>query len=261
MPRSKRSRPVTLAAVAKKPAKASAAKTIDALHEHLPSAQYVYVLTLRNPRNAHLTHLRARLPPSTKLLFGRAKVLAHALGGGKSHAAEPARGTAGLARYLKNERGGPVGILFADAGPAVVREMFDEFRPAEFAGAGQRAPRGFVLPAGTVYSHGGEVPIMNDQPAARTIEPDLRRLGVPVRMEEGRIVLSAEYVVCREGETLGSGQAALLRMFGVQVGEFRVELQACWSRDEEDVTDLRRGNDSGDDWGGIEDDGGIELDG
>ena len=262
MPRSKRSRPVTLAAVSKKPAKASAAKTVDALQDHLPSAQYVYVLTLRNPRNVHLTHLRSRLPPSTKLLFGRAKVLAHALGGGKSGAAEPARGTAGLAKFLKNERGGPVGVLFADARPAVVREMFSEFRPAEFASAGETAPRGFVLPAGTVYSYGGAVPTMNDQPAPRTIEPDLRKLGVPVRMEEGRIVLDVEYVVCRERETLGSGQAALLRMFGVQMGEFRADLQACWSRSEETVTDLRQGvEDSGDDWGGLEDDGGIELDG
>lgn len=66
---------------------------------------------------------------------------------------------------------------------------------------------------------------------AHSVEPNLRKLGVPSRLVKGRVELDAEFVVCREGEVLGSGQTTLLKMFGVAMAEFRVGVEAVWERE------------------------------
>lgn len=63
-------------------------------------------------------------------------------------------------------------------------------------------------------------------PISHSLEPELRRVGVPTRLEKGKVVLENEYVVCREGEVLDSRQTRLLKLFGVATAEFRVQLVA-----------------------------------
>ena len=72
------------------------------------------------------------------------------------------------------------------------------------------------------------------------MEPNLRRLGVPTRLVKGRVVLDTGdggegWTVCREGEVLGSGQSSLLKMFGVQMAEFRVRVVAWYERETGEV--------------------------
>ena len=43
--------------------------------------------------------------------------------------------------------------------------------------------------------------------------------------------LLADHAVCREGETLGAHQAAVLRIFDVKMAAFRMRLLACWHAD------------------------------
>ena len=78
-------------------------------------------------------------------------------------------------------------------------------------------------------------------PLAHSVEPNLRKLGLPTRLVKGRVVLDGEYVVCREGEVLGSGQTALLKMFGVAMAEFRVGVEAYWERETGEVTVVGEG--------------------
>lgn len=75
------------------------------------------------------------------------------------------------------------------------------------------------------------MPVEEDVPLAHSIEPTLRKLGVPTRLVKGRVELDSEFVVCKEGEVLGSGQTTLLKMFGVAMAEFRVGVEAYWERD------------------------------
>ena len=76
-----------------------------------------------------------------------------------------------------------------------------------------------------------------DVAMARSEEPNLRRLGVPVRMMKGRVLLDADegWTVCRKGEVLGSAQSSLLKMFGVQMAEFRVRVVAWYKRETGEV--------------------------
>ena len=93
------------------------------------------------------------------------------------------------------------------------------------------ASRSFVLPSGTLYSRGGDIPVEEDVPLAHSIEPTLRKLGVPTRLVKGMVELDSEFKVCREGDILGSGQTTLLKMFGVAMAEFRVAVMAYWERE------------------------------
>ena len=140
---------------------------------------------------------------------------------------------------------GSVGLLFTPRSPAEILSYFSSFTPLDFARAGTTATRTFTLPAGTVYSCGGEIPIEDDTPLAHGIEPTLRKLGVPSKLVKGRVELENEYVVCREGEVLGSGQTTLLKMFGVVTAEFKVALRAYWSAAKEEVVDLGAGEGGG----------------
>jgi mRNA turnover protein 4 len=161
------------------------------------------------------------------LFFGKTKVMAKALG--SSAADEPAEGTHRLAPYLH----GVVGLLFSPREPAAIRAFFDSFRPLDFARAGTKANTSFTIPAGIIYSQGGQLAPEDDLPLAGSIEPMLRKLGVSSSMGKGRelggkVVLEDEHVVCKEGDTLGSAQTSLLKIFGVATAEFRVELRAVW---------------------------------
>ena len=66
-------------------------------------------------------------------------------------------------------------------------------------------------------------------PLTHTIEPTLRKLGVPTRLVKGKVELEGEYVICQQGDVLGARETNLLKMFGVTVAEFGVEVRAWWS--------------------------------
>ena len=89
------------------------------------------------------------------------------------------------------------------------------------------------------------MPIEEDVPMAHSMEPNLRKLGVPTRLVKGKVELDQEYVICREGEILGSGQTTLLKAFGVATAEFRVELRAYWEKETGKVVVLGEGDAGG----------------
>ena len=85
-------------------------------------------------------------------------------------------------------------------------------------------------------------------PLAHSVEPQLRKLGVPTRLVKGRVVLESTeggvFTICREGEVLGSGQSTLLKMFGVAMAEFRVGIEAYYVRETGEVKVVREGGDA-----------------
>ncbi len=184
-----------------------------------------------------------------RLFFGKTKVMAVALG-------PPTSPTHLLTPHLH----GTVGLLFSPRPPPAILTYFSTFSPLDYARAGSPAARSFTLPAGPLYSRAGEIPIENDVPVAQSLEPTLRKLGVPTRLVKGAVELDGEFMVCREGEVLGSGQTTLLKMFGVAMAEFRVGVEAYWERGTGEVTVVGEGKADG---GGIdvegEEDGDVEV--
>jgi mRNA turnover protein 4 len=176
------------------------------------------------------------------LFFGKTKVMAVALG--QTPEAEFAPNLHKLTRFLT----GAVGLLFTSRSPESVLSYFDSFRPLDFARAGTVSTRTFTIPNGLVYSRAGEIPTGQDEPISHTIEPMLRKLGVPTRLVKGKVMLELTdgeegYLVCKEGEVLDSRQTTLLKMFGVATAEFRVDMKASWTRETGEVTVLEKTGD------------------
>lgn len=133
---------------------------------------------------------------------------------------------------------GNVGLLFSSREPQSILEYFSTYAPLDYARAGSIASRTFTVPAGTVYSRGGEIAAEEDLPLPHSLEVNLRQLGMPTRLVKGRVELEEEYTVCAEGEVLSSSQTALLKTFGVVMAEFRVDVKAYWSAATQEVTEV-----------------------
>lgn len=63
------------------------------------------------------------------------------------------------------------------------------------------------------------------------MEVGIRGLGVPTRLNKGKVFLEQDFVVCKEGETLSQNQANLLKMFGKETCEFRIIIRAGWEKE------------------------------
>jgi len=193
-----------------------------------------------------------------------------ALGSQPSEAA--ADGTHLLAPYLT----GPCGLLLTNRSPEATLAYLSSLSGADFARPGATAPRSVVVPPGIVYSTGGDVAAEDDVPLAGSLDPELRRLGMPTRLIDGRVVLGgvengfkrragaldkldlaaapegeAEggggYTICNEGDVLDARQARLLRLFSLCLAEFRVVVKAYWSAASGEVTEVEGGGDGAED--------------
>lgn len=158
--------------------------------------------------------------------------MAKALGSTPESAAQP--NTNKLASHLV----GNVGLLFTNRAPEEIIEHFQIYSSTDFARAGTPATRGFTVPAGVVYSRGGEIDADEDVVLAHSIEPELRKLGMPTRLEKGKITLENPYEVCKEGKVLDSRQTRLLKLFGVATAEFKVKLVAYWGAADQEVVEV-----------------------
>ncbi|KAI2636596.1 mRNA turnover protein 4 [Hypomontagnella submonticulosa] len=232
MPKSKRSKVVHMTQVNKK-TRENKERLFENIRECIPQYQYCFVFGVDNMRNTYLKDVRQELSDS-RLFFGKTKLMARALGHGPEDSY--ADNIFQLTPYLR----GTVGLLFTNRTPEQLLPYLETLagEKVDFARAGATAPRSFVVPYGTVYSTGGEVPAEHDVPLGHTLEPELRRLGVPVRMVKGRVELEqgpeggnedGGYVVCREGDVLDSRQTRLLKLFGICMSEFSIKVLAYWS--------------------------------
>lgn len=139
---------------------------------------------------------------------------------------------------LSSHMHGDVGLLFTNRPPTQVLEYFTNLSFTDFARAGMAATREKVVPAGMVHSTGGELSAEDDVLLPHSMEVQLRKWGMPTRLDKGKIMLDADYVVCKEGEVLNSHQTALLKQFGVAMADFTVKVEAYWEAASGDVTEM-----------------------
>ena len=203
------------------------------LHAGIQSAcdqfNSIWVFEVQNMRNQLIKDIRSKLLDS-RIFMGKTKLMLHALGSSQETAHLP--GTDQLAPYLSGE----VGLLFTSRPATEIENFFTAYAEMDYARAGATAPEDFVIQRGELRTHYG-VEGGQDDPVPMAIEPMLRKLGVPTKLVKGKVVLEEVedeneegYVVCRRGDTLDSRQTTLLKIFGVRMAEFKVNLKAVWEK-------------------------------
>ncbi|KAL1302341.1 hypothetical protein AAFC00_002748 [Neodothiora populina] len=231
MPKSKRSKVVHLTNVEKK-TKEERKQQFDNIREACDRYTTIFVFGVDNMRNTYLKDVRSHFADS-RIFFSKTKVMAKALGQSASEEYQP--GLADLSKYLA----GNVGLLFTNRDIKEVLEYFENFSEMDFARAGVKATREFTVPAGVVYSRGGELAVEDDVPMPHSLEVTVRKWGMPTKLHQGKVMLDNDYTICRDGHTLNSHQTALLKLFGVAMAEFKIHVKAYWTASSQEVTEVQ----------------------
>jgi mRNA turnover protein 4 len=210
MPKSKRAQTVTLSRTQKK-GRDRKQTIIDEVRGCCDAYHSVYAFDASNMRNAALKEVRAKLAGS-RLLFGRTKLLTAALG--RSPSEEYRDGICQVAQALA---GGEAGLIFTNEKPAVIERVLEETQTPEFARAGNLATEDVELPAG---------PLTN---FPHNMEPYLRKLGLPTKLDMGVVTMLTEYTVCTEGEQLSADAAKLLQLLNIKQAVFKLSLRCRWT--------------------------------
>ncbi|CAG4965305.1 unnamed protein product [Colias eurytheme] len=210
MPKSKRDKKVSLTKTNKKGLLLKQ-KTIEEVRNSLSKYENIFVFSVDNMRNTKLKDLRNEWKDS-RFFFGKNKVMAVALGRTKSDEVEDQLNL--ISKKLK----GQCGLLMTNRDVIDVLQWFKDFEDSEYARAGFVATKDVILPKGPLadFSH--------------TIEPHLRRLGLPTSLERGVINLIKEYQVCKKGQALTPEQASILKLLGIQMANFKVVIKCHWTK-------------------------------
>jgi len=212
MPKSKRDKKISLTRVEKKAGLETKAALVEKVRESVDNYARLFVFQVENMRNNKLKAVRETWSHS-KFFIGKNRVLMKALG--VSEEEEYSDNLHLVSRCIKNE----CGLLLTNQDREEVIKFFDSHQESDFARTGGVATETLELEEGPLpqFSH--------------SMEPHLRKLGLPVHLVKGVVSLFSPFTVCREGETLTSEQANILKLLGHQQAQFRLRLVAVWSKE------------------------------
>ncbi|KAL6079373.1 mRNA turnover 4 [Balamuthia mandrillaris] len=208
MPKSRRNKLITLARTEKRVGERKET-LVTQIRESVSQFQTIYVFTTQNMRTNYLKEVRSHWAAS-RFFLGKNKVMQIALG--RSAQEEAAENL----HLLSKEVTGNCGLLFTNSSRAEVEEFFKNYTKKDFARSGSPATETVHLSMGPLeqFSH--------------SIEPFLRKLGMPTKLQKGVIHLERDYTVCKEGEPLTPEQAKILQLLGMETAEFHIELTHVW---------------------------------
>ncbi|KAG8348367.1 putative Ribosomal protein L10 [Trypanosoma vivax] len=184
---------------------------INKIRDALEDYTDVYAFELFNIRTSILQRIREERREDSRLFLGNNKLLMIALGRDQESSQRP--NLYKLSKYLT----GSCGLLFTNLPKKEVEKYFASVSAPVYARTGQEATTSLLLRAGPLpqFSH--------------SMFDHLSKLGLPIKLDKGVIVLLRDTTVCEPGDTLSAEAAQLLKLFGVQCTEFKLLLNARWS--------------------------------
>lgn len=185
-------------------------ETIEKVRSLVEEYEHVFVFRCHNMRNAQLKELRELLKPESVIYMGRKNLIQVALGRDKTEALADNIHlvSRAIARYH-----GDTGLIFSKADPQELIEKVSAYRVPDF-------PRSGFIPTRKVELAAGPLPQFPG-----TMEPMLRKMGLRTALRRGVIELDQKFVAAQPGEPLTPDQAHLLKLLGLQISTFFVELK------------------------------------
>lgn len=210
MPKSRRAKIVPLTKT-----KAKTRDHKDALIERIREAaeeyEHIYTICIHNVRTNILQQIREERRNDSKMFLGNNKLMMLALGRDEESSLKP--NLYKLSKFLT----GMSGLFMTNLSKKEVKDYFAGIGEQVFARTGTVATTKLVLSPGPLpqFPH--------------SMFEHLNKLGLPIKLDKGTIVLLQETTVCDIGDTLSAEAASLLKLFGMMTVEFRVELTAHWN--------------------------------
>lgn len=210
MPKSKRNKEVTLSKTKKK-GREHKETIVNTIRESVEKYNSIYVFSFENMRNLKFKEFREQLKPTSRFFLGSNKVMQVALG--RSAADEIRPGIYKVSKLLR----GDAGLFLTTMPKEEVESLFNKYEDYDFARTGSIATENVELPEGPLEQFTHEM------------EPFLRKQGMPVRLNKGVIELVSDFVVCEEGKPVSPESARILRLLGMKMATFRLNLICRWS--------------------------------
>ncbi|MBA0793198.1 hypothetical protein Gohar_017617, partial [Gossypium harknessii] len=223
----------------KKKGKEHKESIVNAIREAAEDYNSIYVFSFENMRNLKFKEFREKLKPTSRFFLGSNKVMQVALGRSVSDEIRP-----GLYKVSKDDDGsfcnyyfivfrrqsrpacevfdstllrGDAGLFLTNMPRDEVESCFNKFEENDFARTGTIATEKVELLEGPLDQFTHEM------------EPFLRKQGMPVRLNKGVVELVSDFVVCEEGKPLSPESTRILRLLGIKMATFRLNLICRWS--------------------------------
>ncbi|XP_013596518.1 PREDICTED: mRNA turnover protein 4 homolog isoform X2 [Brassica oleracea var. oleracea] len=200
MPKSKRDRPVTLSKTKKK-GREHKECIVNGIREAVEKYSSVYVFSFENMRNIKFKEFRQQFRHNGRFFLGSNKVMQVALGRSASDEIRP-----GIFKASKLLHG-DAGLLVTDMPKEEVESLFNAYKDSDFSRTGSTAVETVELKEGPLEQFTHEM------------EPFLRKQGMPVRLNK----------VCEEGKPLSPESSRILRLLGIKLATFKLNLVCRWS--------------------------------
>ena len=187
MPKNKRAKVVTLTKVKQK-GREGKEQLVEKIQEAFDDYKYAYVVSFENIRAGPFKAMAKKMREDSKFFLGKNKVIQVALG--KSPETEIADNTHLLSKYMR----GQVCLVLSNKTKDQLNKAFKEEAASveDFATAGTNATYTVHLKAGTDALDG----------YGHSMEPYLKQLGLPTKLNFQKIELLSDVYICREGQTL-----------------------------------------------------------
>lgn len=142
-----------------------------------------------------------------------------------------------------------MGLLFTDTSKKEVLDWAKDYWAIEYARSG-------FVPTETVVLKEGPL-----EEFAHSMEPHLRSLGLPTKLQKGVVTLYNDFTVCEEGKVLTPEQARILKLIAKPMAKFKLTIKCSWTKKdggfelhveddvEEDKSDSGKGDDSAEEAG------------
>uniref|UniRef100_A0A3B4AH13 Ribosome assembly factor mrt4 n=1 Tax=Periophthalmus magnuspinnatus TaxID=409849 RepID=A0A3B4AH13_9GOBI len=193
MPKSKRDKKISLTKTTKKGLELKQ-KLIEELRKCADTYRNLFIFSVANMRNNKLKDVRTAWKHS-RFFFGKNKVMMVALGKRDTDEYKDNLHKVSSSKQL----------------------YFSHFKETDFARAGNQAQMDVTLDEGPLeqFNH--------------SMEPQLRQLGLPTALKKGVVTLLKDHEVCKEGDVLTPEQARILKLFGIEMAEFKVQIKCMWN--------------------------------
>ncbi|XP_065086251.1 mRNA turnover protein 4 homolog [Ochlerotatus camptorhynchus] len=216
MPKNKRDQKVSLTKTDRK-GLSNKQQIITDIQECRQKYDNVFLFTVQNMRNTKLKDVRSAWKNS-RFFFGKNRVMQLGLKFVSDDTDEDPKLEQDLEK-LREQMVGQCGLLFTSEGKETVLDWFESYSATEFARSGFKATKTVLLKEGPLeqFSH--------------AIEPHLRSLGMPTKLDRGIVTLYKDFTVCEKDKVLTPEQARILKLLGNPMAKFKVIVNCCCTKE------------------------------
>lgn len=218
MPKSKRAKVVSLTNVSKK-GKERKIEMVDKIRGLVDKFRFCHIIQFSNIETPMMQALREALKPG-RFVATKNTLIQIALG--KSVEASHDDNIYKLANLCE----GNSACLLTDDDAKTVQQKWQEYLHPTYAVAGDIATETVQLESG--FDALASFP--------HSMEPELRKCGLPTKLVDARIQLMGDFVVCQQGEPLTANAAKLLRHLNMKQAQFTLSLRGTWNKKTKKVT-------------------------